>query len=293
MTLNQGETSMPTCTHLVVYSSPAGSTAHVAQVIVDELKSQGAEARLYPLWQKNWITEPPTVLATGQEPICLWVGSPVYANHPLPQVTDFLQSLPRSKGYGVPFVTWGAVTSGTALDDMGRILDDRDWSILGAAKVVAVHSGLLECEHPLGQGHPDGADDEQVRDLVRHVLESLSGPEPLSALHAEQLNYQPDWVRERAGKLSLDVVKQSVHPGFEIDEQACTQCGDCSEACPTGAIELDPYPVMGTECILCHTCVRECPEGAIHVQGSVQDKEKRLRSMSQEYSETPGTRIFT
>jgi ferredoxin len=284
---------MPTCTHIVVYSSPAGSTAHVAQVIMDELKVQGAEAQLFPLWQKNWITEPPAALTTGHNPICLWVGSPVYAHHPVPPVTEFLQSLPRGRGYGVPFVTWGAVTSGTALYDMGRALEDRDWQIIGAAKVVAVHSGLLESEHPLGQGHPDGADDEQVRDLVRHVIETLSGEKPLNVLESDHLNYQPEWVRERSGTLNLDVVKQSVHPGFEIDEQACTQCGVCSEACPSGAIELDPTPVMGPECILCHTCVRECPEEAIHVQGSIADKEKRLRSMSEEHGETPGTRIFT
>ncbi len=283
---------MPTCMHLVAYSSPAGSTFHVAEVILDELKSQGADAQQYPLWQRNWTTDPPAVLTTGDGPICLWVGSPVYAHHPVPPVAEFLQTLPHNRGYALPFVTWGAVTSGTALFEMGLTLENRGWGLLGAAKIMAVHSGLLESDHPLGHGHPDEADDQLVRDLVRHALRVLSGPEPIRVIGSQALNYQPGWVRERSKNLSLEGIKNTAHPGFDIDQQACTQCGICAQSCPTGAIELDPFPVMGKDCMLCHTCVRECPEDAIHVQGSLADKEKRLRAMAEEHSESPGTKIF-
>lgn len=283
---------MPTCTHVIAYSSPAGSTAHVARVIGEELANQGQEAQDHELWQGHWRNGLPAPLAAGDGPVCVWAGSPVYAHHALPQVTEFLQTLPPGRGYGVPFVTWGAVTSGTALVEMGTTLEDRGWPLLGAGKVLAVHSGLLESEHPLGQGHPDAADDSLIRDLVQQVLKKLSGPEPVRPLDLEALNYQPEWVREKSSKLSLEVVKQSAHPGFEIDEQACTQCGICADSCPTGAIDLQPYPAMGPECILCNTCVRECPEEAIHVQGSVEDREKRLRAMAEEHSESPGSKIF-
>jgi uncharacterized protein (DUF362 family)/NAD-dependent dihydropyrimidine dehydrogenase PreA subunit len=49
-------------------------------------------------------------------------------------------------------------------------------------------------------------------------------------------------------------------------EEKCTQCGECEEICPAGAISLDPYPVVAADkCISCFCCAEGCPEGAIVV----------------------------
>ncbi|MES2538909.1 MAG: ferredoxin family protein [Pseudomonadota bacterium] len=55
-----------------------------------------------------------------------------------------------------------------------------------------------------------------------------------------------------------------------LDEQLCTQCGKCVDACPTGVFQLDPdsmrvqvsYP---GDCHVCFLCVPDCPAGAIAV----------------------------
>lgn len=46
---------------------------------------------------------------------------------------------------------------------------------------------------------------------------------------------------------------------------ACTTCGSCSEACPTGAIHLvDNQPVVEPDiCNRCGACVEGCPEGVL------------------------------
>jgi len=64
-----------------------------------------------------------------------------------------------------------------------------------------------------------------------------------------------------------------------IDFARCTACGDCAQACPTGAIQVSPADAAGpgpspgtltrtvslsyAPCIQCRECVRACPEGAV------------------------------
>ncbi len=54
----------------------------------------------------------------------------------------------------------------------------------------------------------------------------------------------------------------------QIDTEACTGCGDCVEACPLDAIELqDEKAVVDEEtCGDCGACADVCPSEAITVE---------------------------
>jgi Fe-S-cluster-containing hydrogenase component 2 len=69
-------------------------------------------------------------------------------------------------------------------------------------------------------------------------------------------------------KAALNLISHFPDPGvFEM--KVCTQCGECAEACPVGAIHQDErgvYYVAFDECTLCETCVPACPEGVMFVR---------------------------
>jgi Fe-S-cluster-containing hydrogenase component 2 len=72
-------------------------------------------------------------------------------------------------------------------------------------------------------------------------------------------------------KAALRVLGHFPAPGtFEV--KVCTQCGDCAEVCPTGAIKrnaVGAYYVDAAECNLCEACVPECPEGVMFVNSTL------------------------
>lgn len=51
-----------------------------------------------------------------------------------------------------------------------------------------------------------------------------------------------------------------------IDQDECSGCDVCVDACPEGVLELVgdvAEPVNEYDCTGCETCVEECPMGAI------------------------------
>jgi len=274
---------------MIVYSSPAGTTRHVSQVIYNTGKDLGYEPKMFDLGNRDERSKLHSEVKALGTDCCLWIGSPVYAGHAVPPILDFIAQLPQSRGsYAVPFVTWGAVTSGIALHEMGKMLYEKGYTVLGAAKVVAVHSMMWDFENPLGKGHPDAEDDAMIEGLVGKVHTKLLSNN-IQPIHLGDLNYQPKEIQESMQKINIKLVKEMLPPRH-LDEEACTQCGTCVEVCPAGAITCDPYPQFGEECFLCYNCVRLCEAGALKTDLS--QIENRLQERAKNMAEQPLSQIM-
>jgi ferredoxin len=273
----------------IIYCSPAGSTKHVAQVIDKTLDTLGHHPVMLDLCNTEDVAAVKTQISKISQDILLFIGSPVYAFHAVPPVMEFIEQLPDTcKGYSIPFVTWGAVTSGIALHEMGKLLSERGYPVIGAATIVAAHSLMWQFAHPLGEGRPAAGDDQKVEEMVKKIDAKLKAPS-VRIVPLSELNYQPAEVYGAMSKLSIKAARQML-PQRQVIKEKCTKCPVCSEICPVGAITLNPYPCFGESCIVCYNCMRLCPEKAI--AADFLPMENWLKDKAGEFSEGTQVKIF-
>jgi len=272
---------------LVIYCSPAGTTHHVAQVIEDKLEKLGKKPVTIDIGNKEKLTELEAHLSDLPAGSCIFLGSPVYAYHAIKPVMDIIYKLPDIKGYAVIFATWGAVSSGIALYEMAKALIERGYKVIGAAKIVAVHSMMWKSDSPLGKGHPDDKDDLIVKKMVTKVVEKLS-KNNADSVSLEKLNYQPVKARVIMKKASIKSLAK-ILPSKYLNKDLCNRCGVCMTTCPAHAITFDSYPKFASNCIFCYNCLRLCPENAFQSDFSI--VEKHLKNMPPA-TESPLSQIF-
>ena len=275
----------------IVYLSPAGSTRRVAEVIEKKFLTLGAEVYVFDLAKGSGdaAAEISRNLSASRKKGCLCIGSPVYVSHVVPPVMEFVAGLPEnSNSFAIPFVTWGGACSGISLYETGAELLNKGFTILGAAKVLAVHSLMWTFEDPFGNRHPDAEDFRMVEELVNSVNQKLHQDTP-KGIELANLAYQTEEHHAEMEKVDLQAAKAHM-PHRTVDTERCNLCRVCAEVCPTDAVGLAPYPVFGDACIFCFNCMRECPEAAIDADFS--EVWQRIKDRAAFFSERPYTQIF-
>jgi ferredoxin/flavodoxin len=275
---------------LIVYFSPAGSTRHVAGVIEKQFQALGTDAWVLDLGDcSDGATEISRQIEESKENSCLFIGSPVYVSHAVPLVMECIAGLTENTGaFAVPFVTWGGACSGISLFEMGKALFNKGITVLGAAKILAVHSLMWQLENPLGNGHPDSNDDRMVEDLVNHIHHKLHSDIP-KGISLADLAYQSIGNHAEMENVSLEAAKAHM-PRREIDTTLCNQCQICEEVCPMDAIALTPYPEFGHSCVFCFSCMKQCPEQAI--KADLSEIRQRIKDRAVFFSEHPHSQLF-
>jgi ferredoxin len=270
----------------VVYCSPAGTTRKTAEWIAAALTGLSYHPTIIDIAKQKDVKD--LYRDTGKAH-CLFIGSPVYAYHAIPPIINFIDKLPDDTGgYAVPFVTWGGVTSGIALHEMATRLAAKGYTVIGAATVLAVHSLMWQAENPLGEGHPDAADEKMLREFVTEVIKQIEATTPVPLPLAE-LDYQPADMRTQMESITLSAAKQLLPPK-SVAEKLCTKCRICEDLCPVQAISFEPFPVFHERCIVCYMCLRGCPERAINADFSMLPGWLRQRAV--EYNEQLCSKIF-
>jgi ferredoxin/flavodoxin len=275
----------------IAYFSPAGSTRHVAGVLEKQFQTLGAEVSSFDLGagNKGVAATISQKMASSEAKSCLFVGSPVYVSHAVPLVMECIAGLAENpEAFAVPFVTWGGACSGISLFEMGRELINKKFTLLGAAKILAVHSLMWQLEDPLGGGHPDADDIRLVEELVNHIHRKLSKANP-KGIELDHLAYQTQENHAEMEKVGLQTAKSHM-PERTIDTDLCNQCQICAELCPADAVTFTPYPEFGHGCVLCFNCMKKCPERAI--LADLSEIWQRITDRAAFFSERPYSQIF-
>ena len=197
----------------------------------------------------------------------------------------FIDSLPAvEQGRAAVFVTWGGVISGLALWQMASALTAKGYTIVGAAKVIGLHSMMWQESDPICAGRPNAADDDQIAAWGRRL--AADGHAPLSL---DALRYQGEAVEKSALE---GMQKPWAFVPKSVDSERCSECGTCESVCPVGAISLAPRPVFSDNCFDCFNCIRECPEEAISPAAPLAKISEKIRQKVKTLDERPHTQVW-
>ena len=160
----------------VLVFSPSGNTLAVGQTLASALRKNDAEVSLVDATRAEGLTNGGDMAAWLAQHVpshdLLCVGAPVYARHFQYRALDLIEALPEPGGpwgrLALPFVTYGAIASGIALEEAGERLTASGRTVVGGLKVSAAHcmTGPL-LGFVLNEDHPGARERALTRSLRR------------------------------------------------------------------------------------------------------------------------------
>lgn len=208
--------------------SPTGNTWKVVETM---LLGTGLPHELLDVC--GW-TRPLAREFTGDDLVI--VGTPVYGGR-VPAVAR--GRLLNLKGSGTPCVvtvTYGNKTRGDALLELGDLMEERGFRIVGAAAVVGRHTfGRVQ------MSRPDISDLDETEQFIRKVMLKKEPSTPVLP------GNRPYREGGSGGKFRPETTG------------LCFGCGLCAARCPTGAIAADFRSIDPDRCLSCFRCIRNCP----------------------------------
>lgn len=288
---------------LILVFSPSGNTKRIGTLLKACLEQNDISTQMIYISGNEeyfFATDKQSLLKeiVTQHDILL-IGSPVYAHHLQYHVKDLIENLPRPKNewgkVAIPFVTYGGINSGIALEEAGKLLRKSGRKVLAGLKVSSSHRmtrAFMEKEY-----NKDQPEDEIVtiiEGLVKHVktidLESVKDM-------SRHLRYQ-----SRKTFLKANIIfnekkwHQKRYPEIMINASECIKCGRCASVCPVFHLKQNDdnstVKNSNTPCIHCFNCVLECPQRTIKPIGDLQKARDFMEKMIMKANENPGTFLY-
>ncbi len=255
---------------VIFYFSQSGNTKKYAEKIAEGVVAGGHKCELIRFKKVTTDIELIKNFAFSEYDL-IGFGVPVYYFKPPYHILNILEALPSLEGKkGFLFSTSGGNAGATLYkmklitDNKGlKIIDSNDDQFIGIDK----HQLYRDFDYvlPTSIGHPNAADLENAYQFGLQLI-----PKALDPNTPEKKDFRTkDSVF--AQLTSFEGMNKDF-PKFKINEENCSQCGQCAETCPVDAIILDPYPRWIKKCDRCYLCEMWCPEKAIECNWDAQVK---------------------
>ncbi len=257
----------------IIVFSPSGNTLKVAKMLEKNLIEKNTSVQIVDITRTKELFRHRTfsqfLNQHVEEHDVLCVGSPVYAHHLHYNVQNLIKSLPQpGKGWGrlaIPFITYGGINSGVALQEAGNLLKKTGRTPIAGMKINSQHSltKLPQITVKVNEGMPGEEIDYLIEELSNKIL---NGEEYVDV--SEEFRYQKLMVRIKAKLIFREKLWQNhLYPKQMVNHEKCIHCGKCSKYCPVQRIEMiDNKPTISKgspSCIHCGSCVSHCPSEAI------------------------------
>ncbi len=242
---------------VIVYFSQTGNTEKVARAIAKGIKSTNNSCILTTLKE--------VVLEKLKDYDLIGIGTPVFYFQEPWNIRDFIKKLSFLKDKSsFIFCTHGGQDANT-LPRMAKELKENGLLVLGGLSTRGYDSFQPYIEFDYSKGHPDEKDLKEAEGFGREMVKNYK-----LVKEKNQLNILPVFKFKFSllHLTSLWLTKERVNrhlPRIEVNKEKCIKCGECAKICPSGVIELKPYPIRKKDCIRCYYCEKICPEEAIIV----------------------------
>lgn len=246
-----------------VVFSPTGTSGRVAREIARALSSSG--------FFDGMVTD---IDVTCRDGVSVDFGSdeyviisaPVYGGHMAPVAKERMKGLSASGTPCILVAVYGNRAFENALKDMAEFVTGLGFVPVAAGAFVGEHSYSTP-ETPIAPGRPDDRDMMDAHTFALEIRERMAecriAPVDVTRL-ADEPSPEQSLRNFREFVMGYQRQQQEAPRRFlpEVDMELCNECGECYDACPTGAISADSDGVDASRCIKCCACVKTCPAGA-------------------------------
>jgi ferredoxin/flavodoxin len=287
----------------IILFSPSGNTKRVGELLQTCLEKNQIKTHTVNLTgDKKYFTtndHQAFLKETVKAHDLLFVGAPVYTHHLQYHVQDLIKNLPPPTGdwgeIAIPFVTYGGVSSGIALDEAGKLLRKSGRKVLLSLKVSSSHHMTKAfMDHEYNQGKPEAEMITAIEELVKRV--KLVNPHNLKD-NSKNLKYQDFKTYLLANLVFKEKVwHQKRYPKVVIVDAKCLKCGKCVEVCPVCHLEQSNDKSVirneASQCIHCFNCIFACPQKAIYPAGDLASAREFMHRMLKKAKEEPETCLY-
>ncbi len=235
--------------------SPTGTTKTIAESI-----AQGIRAEFIEMIDVTKRSQRNGQSLLAEDDIVI-LATPVYYGRVPEEILPYLTSLKATQTPVVLVAVYGNRAFEDALKELYDIAVDAEFIPVAGGAFVAEHSYSSET-YPIAPNRPDESDIRKAQEFGAAIRKKLQNVESSRHLKAITIPGQSPYIEP----VNLNMIKKArsvVALTPETDVSKCTQCGQCVEVCPTGAISLEEVTQTDRwQCLICFACVKICPEEA-------------------------------
>lgn len=260
----------------IVVFSPSGNTFKVATMLEKALVTRGLDVQVLDTTRKSKFLGVENARKALKEEVgphdLLCIGGPVYSHHLQLHAQNLLRALPRpGNGWGklaVPFVTYGAVSSGVALKEAARHLKKSGRITVAGMKINSYHCLSKRFAKRINEGMPGDEVLPLISDLADRIALLQKGDNVSIPDVSKDLATYQNLVEQIRSKVILhEWGHRFSFPKVKFEHSKCKSCGTCIKNCPVQRIEMTKSGPRirrdGPGCIQCAQCTHNCPQEAI------------------------------